>query len=163
MLKIKIVAVGSVKSSELSSLCGEYSRRLRPFARVEVVEVAHEPFRDIGEKEKAQLAEAERILRVARNVERQRVGDTRYALRDVGSMILLEEKGREFNSVEFAKYLSKLGESGQEICFVIGGALGLHPSISLSPLTFPHEMARLILLEQIYRAATIMAGKTYHY
>jgi len=146
-----------MKSTELRALCDEYVKRLQPFARIEVVEVAHEAFRDIGEKEKASAREAERILRVACNVNRQH-------------LILLEEKGREFDSPEFAKYLSKLGEQGQTICFVLGGALGLHSSltagkqsISLSRLTYPHEMARMILLEQIYRASCIMSGKQYHY
>lgn len=154
MLSVKIVAVGKMKDSGLAALVDEYRKRLRPFVKLEVVEVAHEPFKDVGDKEKAQKKEAERI--------RKACGD--------GVVIALEERGKLYTSPALADYLQKLDERGEVITFVIGGALGLHPelttrmhSLSLSPLTFTHEMARLILCEQLYRAACIMNGKQYHY
>ena len=153
MMNIRIVAVGSMKSQELADLVDEYVKRLRPFARIEIVEVAHEAFRDIGEKDKAQRAEAARIEKQLR-----------------GHVVYLEERGKELSSETFATWISKMSERGEAITFVLGGALGIHPAItknaerlSLSPLTFPHEMARMILCEQIYRAACIMSGKSYHY
>jgi 23S rRNA (pseudouridine1915-N3)-methyltransferase len=87
-----------------------------------------------------------------------------------GVIILLEEKGALRNSKDFAEFLERIGGLGKELVFVIGSGIGLHQSlhqysnysISLSPLTFPHNMARIILEEQIYRACTILAGKEYH-
>ena len=85
-------------------------------------------------------------------------------------VILLEEKGTLRNSKEFANFLERAGGIGRELIFVIGSGIGLHDSlkqysnytISLSPLTFPHNMARVLLEEQIYRACSILAGKEYH-
>ena len=85
-------------------------------------------------------------------------------------IILLEEKGALRNSKDFATFIERTGGLGKELVFVIGSGVGLHESlkqysnyaISLSPLTFPHNMARVLLEEQIYRACTILAGKEYH-
>jgi 23S rRNA (pseudouridine1915-N3)-methyltransferase len=85
-------------------------------------------------------------------------------------VILLEEKGTLRGSRDFANFLERIGGLGQEIIFVIGSGIGLHTSlhsvanyqISLSPLTFPHNFARVLLEEQIYRACTIIARKEYH-
>lgn len=83
---------------------------------------------------------------------------------------MLEEKGTLRNSTEFAANYDRLSSLGQELVFVLGSGVGLHESlkdlanysISLSPLTFPHNLARILLLEQIYRACTIINGKEYH-
>ena len=85
-------------------------------------------------------------------------------------VILLEEKGTARDSKGFADFLQRIGGLGKELVFAIGSGVGLSPilkpysnySISLSPLTFPHNLARIILIEQIYRAATILIGKNYH-
>ncbi len=90
------------------------------------------------------------------------------ALKNDEILIALTEEGETFTSIEFAKRLQKLGS--QRLAFIIGGPNGLTPeikssahwSISLSPLTFPHEIARLLLVEQIYRAQTIIQGGPYH-
>ena len=82
----------------------------------------------------------------------------------------MEEKGTLRDSVEFARNLERLSSLGQELIFVLGSGIGLHNSLkevsnysfSLSKLTFPHNMARVLLLEQIYRAATIINNKEYH-
>jgi 23S rRNA (pseudouridine1915-N3)-methyltransferase len=87
-----------------------------------------------------------------------------------GVVILLEEKGTLRNSKDFSSFLQRIGSLNKELVFVIGSGIGLHESlkqysnysISLSPLTFPHNMARVILEEQIYRACTILSGKDYH-
>jgi len=87
-------------------------------------------------------------------------------------ILLLDVQGSPMDSIKFAHLLKKLGESGKEnLVFVVGGAFGLHPSLlerghqrlSLSPMTFTHDLARLVLTEQIYRACTINAGVPYHY
>ena len=86
-------------------------------------------------------------------------------------LIVLDERGKEFDSVSFSKELGKLTETGRRIVFVPGGPFGLSDRVrkradlllSLSKLTFTHEMARLTLLEQLYRALTIIKGKAYHY
>jgi len=86
--------------------------------------------------------------------------------------VALDERGKEFTSHEFAEFLNRLLERGtREIAFVIGGAMGLDETVTqkadtvlaLSRWTLTHEMARLVLLEQLYRAFTIIKGKTYHY
>ncbi len=90
------------------------------------------------------------------------------SLRDGELLIALSEEGKNLNSLDFSNYLQKLGS--QRLVFVIGGADGLSPKIkstahfcfSLSPLTFTHEMARLLLLEQLYRASAIAQGSPYH-
>ena len=87
-----------------------------------------------------------------------------------GIVILLEEKGVLRGSKDFSIFLERTGGLGKELVFVIGSGVGLHSSLksysnysmSLSPLTFPHNMARVLLEEQIYRACTILAGKEYH-
>jgi len=86
-------------------------------------------------------------------------------------LVVLDERGREFGSVPFAKEFEKLTETGRRLVFVPGGPFGLSDRVrkradlllSLSKLTFTHEMARLTLLEQLYRALTIIKGKAYHY
>jgi len=86
-------------------------------------------------------------------------------------IIALTEKGKKMSTTEFTTFLDNNSTHGEEIVMIIGGPYGLHESIlnlanfqlSLSALTFTHEMARLILLEQIYRATTILTGKQYHY
>ncbi len=85
-------------------------------------------------------------------------------------IIALDERGKNFSSLEFARFLRSSLESGPRLCFIIGGAFGLaeevlkqaHHRLSLSPLTLNHELALLVLLEQLYRAFTILSGEPYH-
>ena len=152
MLHIKIIAVGKMKAPHFKDSAGEYIKRLAPYAKVGILEVPAEPF-EKGTEEKAKEKEGERILKAVSGKE---------------SVFLLSEKGVQYSSEEFAKLLG--GEKG-EIVFVIGGAQGFSEKvssagfkkISLSKMTFPHELARVVLLEQIYRASAILTGKTYHY
>jgi 23S rRNA (pseudouridine1915-N3)-methyltransferase len=159
MLSIRILAVGGMKDIHTRGLCEEYLKRLKPYAKVEVVEVLHEPFRDLGEKARVQALEAERITKQLRG----KSGVT-------GSVLFLEERGKQFDSISFAQMLGKLSERGELITFVLGGALGLgseltrgQTGLSLSALTLPHELARVVLCEQLYRAATLLQQKRYHY
>jgi 23S rRNA (pseudouridine1915-N3)-methyltransferase len=155
MLKLKIITIGSIKEKAYNNLIEEYLKRLKPYAKIEILELKAESFKRESDKEKAKKIEGERILKSI-----EKCGDAR--------IFLLEEGGREFNSLEFADFLDK---DTREIIFIIAGTLGfslevkekIKTSISLSKLTFPHEMAKVILLEQIYRGVTINKNKKYHY
>lgn len=153
MLDITIIAVDRVRNNDLAGSIAEYFTRLKPYASIKIEEVRPEPFGP-GTKEKSKKAEGERLLKLLSKYPRE-------------SVWLLHEKGQEFDSEDLA---AKIEAAGDKAIFVIGGALGLSEDLlgrfrqlSLSRLTFPHELARLILIEQIYRAATIMRGKEYHY
>jgi len=154
MFDITILTVGKIKEPYFQSAAKEYLKRLAPFAKIDVYEIKPEPF-GAGNKTRSKDIEGARILAF--------LGKHQESV-----IIILDEKGENFTSIEFAKTLEK---SNQHIIFVIGGSLGLDKKVlgkpwlklSLSQLTFPHEMSRLILLEQIYRAATIVCGKEYHH
>ncbi len=155
MFKIRIIALGKLKEQAYKELEAEFLKRLSPFAKIKVVELPEVPYRRNDIVEKAKEQEAEKIIK---------------QLPEGAIVILLEEKGILRDSPNLAQFLQRIGQIGKEIVFVIGSGIGLHSSlhkysnysISLSLLTFPHNMARIILEEQIYRACTILAGKEYH-
>lgn len=155
MWSITIVAVGKIKEAHFQEAIGEYAKRFAPFTKLSFQELKAEPFRGEGDKLKAQATEGERILAFLEK-------------RSDSEVFILSENGKRFSSPAFARYLESIQ---RPIIFVIGGALGIHESvtkkykniISLSDMTFPHEMARMILAEQIYRAITIIKQKDYHY
>lgn len=153
-MRLRIVAVGRLKERHWREAAEEYLKRLGPYARVEVVEVAD---RDVtGDEARALEAEAADVLRMI----------------PVGSTVtVLEIAGRARSSEEFARWLESLGSSGRpDVTFVIGGAAGLHPDVlaraderfSLGLLTLPHQLVRVVLLEQLYRAFRIIRGEPYH-
>lgn len=153
MLKITIIAVGKVKEKFWQEAIQEYSKRLKPYAVLDFVEVKPESFSSQNKKP-AQAKENKRLINVLEKYNKENV-------------YLLAENGQEFNSLGFSKFI----ENKSELILVIGGALGWaeeikqkYPqAISLSQLTMPHELARVVLLEQIYRAINIINGKEYHY
>jgi 23S rRNA (pseudouridine1915-N3)-methyltransferase len=155
MFKIKIIALGKFKEQAYKELEAEYLKRLSPFAKIKVIELPEIGYGKNQEVEKIKEQEAEKIIK---------------QLPQDGIVILLEEKGALRGSKDFSIFLERTGGLGKELVFIIGSGVGLHSSlksysnysISLSPLTFPHNMARVILEEQIYRACTILAGKEYH-
>lgn len=151
MLNITIITIGKIKDKFLSGLAAEYLKRISPYARLTVTELKAESFTATN-KEKAKILEAERI-------------ETVLSKKNSAKVYLLSEEGELSPSHDFAKRLNQ-----GEIILVIAGSLGFakdfsnkYPKISLSPLTFTHEMARVILFEQIYRATTILNNKEYHY
>lgn len=156
MMNIKILCVGKLKEIYWKDAEAEYLKRLTPYAKIKLLEIPEESFRDTDDREKIQAKEAEKI---------------KQHLSEGAVVIALHERGKEFLSVEFAQFLKENSTRGEEIIFVIGGPLGLHESllkkvhfqISLSQFTFPHQMVRTILLEQLYRANTILQNKQYHY
>jgi len=154
MLDITIVAIGKVKAKNIASSLDEYLKRLAPYARLNLVELKQEPFTE-STKVKARIEESSRIAAA-------------LAKFDQSAVWLLREQGREYDSFGFAELLDK---DSRPLVLAIGGSLGWSEAIlkkyrnhlSLSKLTLPHELARLLLFEQLYRAATIINNKTYHY
>ncbi len=151
MLNITLITIGKVKEAYLNEATLEYLKRIKPYGRLTMQELKAEPF-SVTTKDKAKQIEAERIMAVLEK-------------RNDAEIYLLSEHGAQFNSPDFADKIKD-----KEIVLVIAGSLGFakelenkYPKISLSPLTFPHELARVVLLEQIYRAATIINNKEYHY
>jgi 23S rRNA (pseudouridine1915-N3)-methyltransferase len=153
MLEIIIIAIGKTKNEFFSGAIAEYLLRLKLYASIKILELTPESFCESNHAQ-AKKAEGERILK---NLEK-------FAGEEI---FLMHERGRELDSIKFSE---KLSSANGKTIFVIAGALGFseevlekYPQISLSKMTFPHELARLLLLEQIYRATTIIKGKTYHY
>ena len=158
-MQIQVVTVGKIKEKYLTMGIDEYTKRLGPFARLEIHEVKDEKTPD-----GASRAEEAAIL----DKETARL----EALIKPGTyLIALAINGRAHSSEEFAAHLDILATTGRShLTFVIGGSLGLSPRLtaradlclSFSPMTFPHQLFRLLLLEQIYRAFKINRGEPYH-
>lgn len=157
-MKIKVYCIGKIKEQYLKDGINEYLKRISPYSNIEIVEVNDSKAKDNPNQsdiEKAKNEEGDRILKLLKN----------------DYLIGLDMNKQEFKSEEFAVFLNKkLVEGGSNISFVIGGSYGLsdalknrcNTSISLSKMTFLHQMTRLILLEQIYRAFKILNNETYH-
>ncbi len=156
MFKITIAAVGSLKEAFWKDAIAEYQKRLAPYAKVSVIEVAEAPF--------TSATEAPAVMRAEAGSLKKKVADGAFA-------VALIKEGKALATEKFAEMLDREGQGGREIVFLIGGPLGLDPALanacqaklSLSAMTFTHGEARAILFEQLYRAVTILAGKTYHY
>lgn len=158
-MKIDIICVGKIKEAFYRDAVAEYVKRLGRYASVSVVEVADEPTPD-----GASPAQEQQIL--------DREGDRILAKLAPGAhKVALAINGRSFSSETFAEHISALTVSGiSHVQFIIGGSLGLSEdvlsaadeSISFSPMTFPHQLMRVILLEQVYRAHRIIRHEPYH-
>ena len=158
-MKINVYAIGKIKEQYLKDGIEEYLKRIKPYSQIEIIEVNDETIADNpnpSEIKKAIDLEGKKILKLLKSNE---------------YLIGLDLNKKELNSVEFADFLQKKFVSGgSTISFVIGGSYGLsdelknrcNDSISLSKMTFLHQMTRLILLEQIYRAFKINRNETYH-
>ena len=158
-MQIRVVAVGKIKEKFLREGIAEYEKRLRPYVKLGITELAEEKRPDsasMANEAAAVEKEGERIL----------------AAVPAGSLIIaLDVKGQAWSSEELASSLREWELSGRnQLAFVIGGDLGLSPAVlarstlrlSLSKMTFTHQMARLLLLEQVYRACRINSGEPYH-
>jgi 23S rRNA (pseudouridine1915-N3)-methyltransferase len=153
-MRLKFLWPGKTKSPELRGLQDLYEARIRPLATVEIIETREA--RGLEEKHAGKIKDLE-----ARGLEKH-VEDA--------YVICLSDRGKEMTSDEFARFLrSRQTDSGRPLAFVVGGFLGLADRIaeradltmSLSRLTFSHELARVVLLEQVYRALTIVGGRHY--
>lgn len=155
-MKIKIIALGKIKEKYLKSGIDEFLKRLTPYASVSVVELNPIEIKDENLKDKILLDEGEKIL---------------SNIKPLDFVITLEIEGLQFSSEDFAQKIKDLTNNGtQEIVFVIGSSCGIGKNVStradlkmsMSKMTFLHEFARLILIEQIYRAFKINKGEKYH-
>ena len=159
MLHIRIVCVGKLKERFYADALAEYEKRLSPFCRLEVVELPEER---LGEKPKA--AEIENaLMRESERIEKQLLRDSR--------LVCLCVEGTQMDSPAFSGLLKACEASGRpRLCFVIGGSFGLSEALkkkadrrlSMSEMTFPHHLARVMLVEQIYRGFQIKEGTPYH-
>ena len=158
-MKIKIVAVGKLKEKYLKDGIAEYTKRISRFATVEIIELADEKTPD-----KASESENHKILEIEGNRILSKVGERDF-------VVVLAIEGKTLSSEEFSKQLEQASIKGfSTLTFIIGGSLGLSPSVkyranlsvSFGRLTLPHQLMRLVLVEQIYRAFTIQQGSPYH-
>ncbi|MBE0476630.1 MAG: 23S rRNA (pseudouridine(1915)-N(3))-methyltransferase RlmH [Coriobacteriia bacterium] len=153
-MRLTVVAVGKLKERWWREAAEEYLKRMRPYADVRVVDV---PDADLSRDEaRGVRAEGDAVLR---------------ALPPASSVVALDIGGRALSSEGLAAWLEeRMGTGRPEVAFVLGGAAGLAPEVlaraeerlSLSPMTLPHQMARVVLLEQLYRAFRIVRGEPYH-
>ena len=155
-MKITVIAVGKIKEKYLRDAIAEYAKRLSKYCKLELLEVADEKTPDAASPAVERSIRQKRILRY---------------VREDAYVVTLEIGGQMLDSVEFSRKLERLGIQGKShITFIIGGSIGLSPEVSsradyalsFSKMTFPHQLMRVILLEQIYRGYRIMAGEPYH-
>ncbi len=149
---IKIIAIGNIKEKYLKDAIAEYQKRLQKYTSLEIIELKDESFDDI---DKTLNKEAEKI--------KKHISEKDY-------IITLEIEGKQLDSIDFSKKLENIQLETSNITFIIGGSYGLSTEIkemsnyhlSISKMTFPHQLFRVILLEQIYRAFKIKNNESYH-
>ena len=149
---IKLITTGKIKEKYLKEAISEYTKRLSKYTKLEIIELNDYDFDNkniVLEKEKEQIL--------------KHISDKDY-------IVTLEIEGKQFSSTEFAEKINNIFINNSNITFIIGGSYGLHDDIkkksnlalSFSKFTFPHQLFRVILLEQIYRAFKIIKNKSYH-
>ena len=158
-MKITDITVGKIKEKYLKDAIAEYSKRLSKYCKLEIVEVADEKTPDNASEvveDAIRSKEAERIIKY---------------VKDDAYVITLEIGGKQLSSEELADKIDKIGIQGtSHIIFIIGGSIGLgkevlqksNYALSFSKMTFPHQLMRVILLEQVYRSYRIINGEPYH-
>lgn len=153
-MNLALIQFGKTKDAWLKEGIDEYLKRLKPFHRLKVIELADVSLKTCSDETSVTIKEADLALK--------HISAEDY-------LILLDEKGKLKSSLEFSQDLYRLSDR-KRVVFVIGGVYGAGQALktradellSLSPFTFTHRMARLIVLEQIYRAAMINQGRSYH-
>jgi len=154
MFNITIISIGKLKEKYYIAITSEYLKRLKPYAKINFIEIPQYKF-NIFSKIKAKIEENKKIVNYLNNFKNSEI-------------FILDSRGIKYNSLNFSKTLNSINN---HIIFVIGGPLGLNDEIlrkgykiiSFSDMTFPHELIKIILLEQIYRSVTIINNKNYHY
>lgn len=158
MLSITVITLGTLKEDYLRAGVSEYLRRLSAYAQVNEINLPEE-----------KIANEDDASAISRALARE--GEAILAKIPKGAItVALCVEGKELSSPELAAYIARAGESSGKLAFVIGSSHGLSPRVksaadlrlSVSRMTFPHQLMRLILAEALYRAATINAGKRYH-
>lgn len=156
MLKVKIVAVGKIKEKYFIDAINEYAKRLSRYANFSIVEVKEENFViEPNDSEKAEI-----LRREGANIKKELSG----------YIVAMCIEGKKLSSVDLANSLDKIKNSNSEITFIIGGSYGIDESVkkltnlklSISDMTFPHTLCRVLLVEQIYRAFSIINDGKYH-
>lgn len=156
-MKITLLTVGRTDIRWVKDGLDAYSSRLSHYVPFEIKEIPE--LKNVSALSQAQIKEKEGELLLK-------------AFRPQDEVILMDEHGREYRSVEFARMIEeKMSRGGRDLVFVIGGAYGFSPAvyarangkISLSQMTFSHQMVRTIFVEQLYRAFTIIKGEPYHH
>ena len=155
MIKINLICMGDIKEKYLRDAIGEYSKRISRFAELKIIELKEHvaPSNSLTDINKALVKDAEDIKKYLK-----------------GHIICLDINGKMLKSEDFSKRIEKISLTSGEISFVIGASNGIHESIknlahekmSFSLMTFPHQLMRVIFLEQLYRAFTILNNIAYH-
>ena len=157
-MNMALICMGRLKEKYWRDAAAEYEKRLSRFGKWETIELP-----DLPEPSNSSPAIEEQI--------KKKEGDAILSkIRDGDIVVCLCIDGRQMDSVQLSKKLTELADTGRRVVFVIGGSLGLAPAVvaraqvklSFSPMTFPHQLARIMLLEQTYRAMKIAAGERYH-
>lgn len=158
-MNIKIITVGKLKEKYLKQGIAEYAKRLGSYCKLQVIEV---------NDEKAPETLSDKEMDIVKDKEGERI---LAKISDQSYVFALAINGKQYDSVDFAKKIERLGITGKsDITFIIGGSLGLskevlkraNEEISFGKLTFPHQLMRLVLVEQVYRAFRIINGHAYH-
>lgn len=155
-MKITLLVVGKTTDQRLQTLIEDYQQRLKHYIPFEIVVIPD--LRNAKALTQAQIKEQEGIEILRR-------------ITPSMDVILLDEHGREYRSIEYAQWIQKKMAAGRDVTFIVGGPYGFSPAvyerangkISLSKMTFSHQMIRLFFTEQIYRAMTILRGEPYHH
>ena len=158
-MNITLITVGKIKEKFLRDAIDEYSKRLSKYCKLEIIEVSDEKTPDnASEKEELQIKEKEGIQILSK-------------IKDNAYVIAMDLKGKTLSSEEFSSFIDNCGIQGNSnLVFIIGGSLGLSKDVlnranyklCFSKMTFPHQLFRVMLLEQIYRGFRIMKGEPYH-
>lgn len=157
-MNVAVIGVGKLRERCFREAADEYKKRLSRFGRFEEIEVA-----DLPEPQRASPALEERIRRQEGEAILQK-------LKRDDIVVALCIDGQALDSPRFARTLAELADTGRRVAFVVGGSLGLSPEVvgrarlrlSFSPMTFPHQLARVMLFEQLYRACKLNARERYH-
>lgn len=154
-MKVRLLTVSHRQPAWVTDGCAEYERRLPRTWHFELVEVRPEPRKDAGGSDRVQAVEAERL---------------RAAVPRGARVVALDERGDACTTAQFAARLQRWLEDARDLAFVVGGADGLDPALrdaadhrlSLSAFTLPHGLVRVLMVEQLYRASTLLQGHPYH-
>lgn len=155
-MKINFLQIGKTSSADIRSICADYAKRIGRYVKYEEIVLDNANIK-AANNEKVKEAEGQLILK---------------RLQPADYLLLLDEKGKELDSVQFADNLNRLmNQSHKNVCFAIGGAYGFskevyaraNAKISLSKMTFSHQIVRAIFAEQLYRAFTILNNEPYHH
>lgn len=155
-MKLTLLLVGKTASSDIKAICDDYRKRINHYMKMEEVVIDNSGIK-LSDKQKVKEKEGELIMK--------KISSTDF-------VILLDDKGKEFSSVQFAQYLENISnQSVKNVFFIVGGAYGFSDTVykranaklSLSKMTFSHQIVRAIFSEQLYRAFTIIRKEPYHH